>query len=128
MFETLLKDTDLLLTEEERISYIEEALEKSSNDAELIKNYADIVGDCTRSSCPIDRRKEIFSIAAAACDDVVYNDVKDYLLQRAIEYWKKRINEDKNIKKLAERIYNLLESEWKTYMIIFNIENNRKGI
>jgi len=121
MFEMLLKDTDLLLTEEERISYIEEALEKSSNDAELIKNYADIVGDCTRSSCPIDRRKEIFSIAAAACDDVVYNDVKDYLLQRAIEYWKKRINEDREIKELAGRIYRILEPEWDKYLRRFSL-------
>ena len=118
MFEMLLKGTDLLLSEEERISYMKEAYEKSSNDEELIKNYANIVGNRTRSSCPIDRRKEIFSLVYAYTSS---NIKGDYLLQKAVGYWRKRIFESEDIKELAGRVYEMLKPEWNNYLQRFDL-------
>jgi|GEM_PF-3359052 len=126
-FEKFIEGTDLALNAEQRKSYLNEIVQKSTDENSLLENYCNVMKEKTSSYCSADCIKDVFSWGLAyklknSPPEKVKEIAKsNFLLYKAVSYRIEEIRKNEDTEKMAQKIYSFLEPNFGTYKCNFDL-------
>jgi len=130
--ESLIKGTDLELSFEDHLDYLKEIIPYSKNDRELITEYINQYNEAVtegkiRCHCSLDNTKFVVALAVAYEGKINAEKAKksDYMMGNLIKITEKKISDNSETKKIAEKVYSLLKPKLEDYKYRYKIDDKQ---
>ncbi|MCK4730771.1 MAG: hypothetical protein KAT28_05630 [Candidatus Aenigmarchaeota archaeon] len=128
----ILRNTDLELEFGEHLDYLKEVIPYSNDGEELITKYVNqyenaVAEGKIRCHCSMDNIRFIVALAVSyeGKTDAEKAKTSDCIMGELLENMEKEISCNPETKKIAEKVYSLLEHELETYKTRFRINEKQ---